>query len=147
MKTLNEFKAFILRGNVIDLAVGFVIGAAFTAVVTALVKDLITPLIAALGAQPDFSAWYFTVNRSKFMIGDFIDAVVAFLIVATVVFFLIVHPVNRLMGLRKSEPVNRECPYCLSSVPKAATRCPCCTSQLEPAQPASPAAPSTSVRP
>ena len=147
MKAINDFRAFILRGNVVDLAVGFVIGAAFGAVVLALVKDLITPLIAAMGGQPDFSAWYFTVNHSKFMIGDFINVVVAFLILAAVVFFFIVRPVNRLMERGKEDSADRECPYCLSSVPKPATRCAYCTSQLEPVGPAAtPAAPASPAR-
>jgi large conductance mechanosensitive channel len=132
--TASEFKAFILRGNVVDLAVGIVIGAAFTAVVTALVKDLVTPIIAAVGGKPDFSSISFTINNSNFLIGDFINAVISFLIVAFVVFIFVVKPVNHLMALRKTEtpvlPQTRDCPYCLSSVPIAATRCAFCTSDL-----------------
>jgi large conductance mechanosensitive channel len=94
----KEFRDFILRGDVVSLAVAVVIGAAFGAVVTALVKDLITPLIAAIGGQPDFSALAFTINNSRFLIGDFINAVVAFLIVAAVIFFLVVKPMNTLMA-------------------------------------------------
>src|SRR5579884_603477 len=127
MKAMNDFKAFILRGNVVDLAIGIVIGAAFGAIVTAFVKDLVTPLIAAFGGQPDFSGLYFTVNHSKFMYGDFINTVIAFLIIAAVVFFFVVRPVNALMARRKTElppdPLTRECPYCLSSIPTAATKC------------------------
>ncbi len=137
MKAINDFKAFILRGNVVDLAVGIVIGVAFGAVVTALVKDLITPLIAAFGGMPDFSSLSFTVNHSKFLFGDFINALLSFLIIAAVVFFFIVHPVNLLMARHKSEAADRECPYCLSSVPKAATRCAYCASQIEPITPTS----------
>jgi large conductance mechanosensitive channel len=137
MKAVSDFKTFILRGNVVDLAVGIVIGAAFGAVVTALVKDLITPLVAAFGGQPDFSGLLFTINKSKFLYGDFINSVVAFLIIAAVVFFLVVRPVNALMARRKTdlpaEPTTRECPYCLSSIPLAATRCAFCTSAVDPA--------------
>jgi len=134
MKTLDEFKTFILRGNVVDLAIAVVIGAAFGAVVTALVKDLITPLIAAIGGQPDFSALTFTINNSKFLYGDFINAVVSFLIIAAVIFFLIVKPLNHLMARLKPErPVEvttRTCPYCLSSIPLAATTCAFCTREV-----------------
>jgi len=130
----SDFKAFVLRGNVVDLAVGIVIGAAFGAVVTALVKDLITPLIAAIGGKPDFSSLAFTINRSRFLIGDFINAVASFLIVAAVVFFFVVRPVNALMNQRKTEtPVEaktRACSYCLSSIPIAATRCAFCTQEV-----------------
>jgi large conductance mechanosensitive channel len=132
--TANEFKAFILRGNVVDLAVGIVIGAAFTAVVTALVKDLVTPIIAAIGGNPDFSSISFTINNSNFLIGDFINAVISFVIVSFVVFIFVVKPVNHLMSMRKTEtpvtPQTRDCPYCLSSVPLAASRCAFCTSDL-----------------
>ncbi|HWE63318.1 MAG TPA: large conductance mechanosensitive channel protein MscL [Chloroflexota bacterium] len=132
--TAGEFKTFILRGNVVDLAVGIVIGAAFTAVVNGLVKDLITPIIAAIGGKPDFSSISFTINNSVFLIGDFINAVISFLIVAFVVFIFVVKPVNHLMALRKTEPpvlpTTRDCPFCLSSVPLAATRCAFCTSEL-----------------
>ncbi len=131
---LRDFRDFILRGNVVDLAVAVVIGAAFTGVVNALVKDLLTPLIAAVGGQPDFSAITFTINGSRFLIGDFINAVVSFLIIAAVIFFLIVRPLNALMTRFKTEPPvapeTRECPYCLSSVPVKASRCSFCTSEL-----------------
>ena len=135
MRTLlRDFRDFVLRGNVVDLAVAVVIGAAFTAVVTALVKDLLTPLLAAIGGQPDFSAIRFTINGSQFLIGDFINAVVAFLIIAAVIFFLVVRPLTALMNRFKTEPPvapeTRECPYCLSSVPIRATRCAFCTSDL-----------------
>jgi large conductance mechanosensitive channel len=134
MNTLREFKAFILRGNVVDLAVAVVIGAAFGAVVAALVKDLITPLIAAIGGQPDFSSLHFTINKSRFLYGDVINAIVSFLIIAAVVFFLVVAPVNALLARRKTElpvdPTTRECPFCLSSIPVKATRCAFCTSEV-----------------
>jgi large conductance mechanosensitive channel len=132
---MRGFRDFILRGNVVDLAIAVVIGAAFGAIVEAFVKDLITPLIAAIGGQPDFSAIYFTINNSKFMIGDFINALVAFLIIAAVVYFFVVLPVNRLMARFKpavapTEDTTRECPYCTSKVSKAATRCAYCTSEF-----------------
>jgi large conductance mechanosensitive channel len=132
---LNEFKAFILRGNVIDLAIAVVIGAAFGAVVTALVNDLITPLIAAIGGQPDFSAISFTVHNSRFKIGDFINALVSFLIIAAVLFFLVIKPINALQARRKSgeappDPTTKDCPYCLSTIPIKATRCAYCTQDL-----------------
>jgi len=130
----RDFRDFILRGNVVDLAIAVVIGAAFTGIVTALVKDLITPLIAAIGGKPDFSALYFTINHSKFLIGDFINALVSFLIIAAVVFFFVVKPVNTLLARFKPTPEQptptRDCPYCKSSVPADATRCAFCTSDL-----------------
>ena len=134
----KDFKDFIARGNVIDLAIAVVIGAAFGAVVTALVKDLITPLIAAIGGKPDFSALSFTVNNSKFLYGDFVNAVFAFIIIAAVVFFLIVVPLNAyLRRTRKPEPpapATRQCPECLSEIPAAARRCAHCTAEVGPVQ-------------
>ncbi|HET7036542.1 MAG TPA: large conductance mechanosensitive channel protein MscL [Thermomicrobiaceae bacterium] len=131
MKTLDEFKTFILRGNVVDLAIAVVLGVAFGAVVTALVKDIITPLIAAIGGQPDFSALTFTINNSKFLYGDFINAVVSFLIIAAVIFFLVIKPLNALFRRLKTErPVDattQTCPHCLSEIPLAATTCAFCT--------------------
>lgn len=136
MKAGKDFRDFILRGNVVDLAVGIVIGAAFGAVVTAFVKDLITPFIAAIGGKPDFSSVGFTINKSRFLVGDFINAVVSFLIIAAVVFFFVVRPVNALMSRRKTElpvdPTTRDCPYCMSSIPLKATRCAFCTQELPP---------------
>lgn len=134
---LNDFKKFILRGNVVDLAVAVVIGAAFGAIVTSLVKDIITPLIAAIGGQPDFSSLSITVNGSKLMYGNFLNALIAFLILALVVFFLIVQPLNRLMShMKPSEevdsPAERECPHCLSAIPAAAKRCKFCTATSKP---------------
>ena len=124
---LQGFKQFILRGNVLDLAVAVVMGVAFGAVVTALVKDLITPLIAAIVGKPDFSAIEFTVNGTKFPIGDFINALVSFIVIAAVLFFLVIKPVNALMARRKTEPpvdeTTRRCPECLSEIPVAARRC------------------------
>jgi large conductance mechanosensitive channel len=131
---VKDFKQFVLRGNVVDLAVGIVIGAAFGAVVTALVKDLITPLIAAIFGSHDFSALAFTINGSRFAYGDFLNAVLAFVTIAAAVFFLVVKPVNALMARRRTEPpvdeTTRQCPECLSEVPIAARRCAFCTSQL-----------------
>lgn len=130
---LQGFKEFILKGNVVDLAVGIVIGVAFGGVVTALVKDLITPLIAAIGGTPDFSSIYFTVNKSKFMIGDFLNALISFLINAGVIYFLIVLPMNKLMAAAKKnkpDPTTKKCPECLSVIPIGAKRCAYCTSLI-----------------
>ena len=132
---LKDFKKFILRGNTVDLAVAVVIGAAFGAIVTSLVKDLITPLIAAIGGQPDFSKLKFIVNGSQFLYGDFVNAVITFVIIASVVFFLIVQPVNKLMtratrNKATPEPSTQKCPECLSEIPKAARRCAFCTTKL-----------------
>jgi large conductance mechanosensitive channel len=132
---MKGFKEFILRGNVMDLAVAVVIGAAFTAVVTALVKDLLTPLIAAIAGAPDFSGIAFTVNGSKLLIGDFLNAVIAFLMLATVVYFFVVLPMNTLMArLKRGEvapdPTTKKCPECLSEIPIKARRCAFCTSVI-----------------
>lgn len=136
MKALSEFRAFILQGNVVDLAIGIVIGAAFGAVVNALVKDIFTPLIAAIFGKPDFSAIAFTINHSRFLIGDFINSIVAFLSIAAVIFFVIVKPLNVIATRRKkqedSAPTTRACPYCFNQVPIQATRCGFCTSELAP---------------
>jgi large conductance mechanosensitive channel len=131
---MQGFRKFVERGKVVDLAVAVVIGAAFGSVVNALVKDLITPLIAAAGGQPDFSNIYFTVNNSKFLIGDFINSIVSFLIVAGVVYFFVVLPSNKLAERLKpadENTGNRECPFCASQISKKAKRCPFCTSDLE----------------
>ncbi|MEA2223536.1 MAG: large conductance mechanosensitive channel [Solirubrobacteraceae bacterium] len=133
---LKEFRSFILRGNLIDLAVAVVIGTAFTAVVTSLVKNIITPLIAAIGGEADFSGLAFTIHGSKFLYGEFINALLSFLIVAAVCFFLIIKPVNALMERFKPDPPvdvkTRECPECLSNIPIAATRCAFCTTRVGP---------------
>jgi large conductance mechanosensitive channel len=130
----REFRDFILRGNVVDLAVAVIIGAAFGNVVSALVKDLITPLLAAIGGKPNFGALSFTWNKSHFAYGDFINVLVYFIIVAAVIFFFVVKPVNVLLARFKPTPeapaVTRDCPYCMSSVPAAASRCAFCTSEL-----------------
>ena len=130
---MKDFKQFLLRGNLVDMAVGIVIGLAFAAVVTALVKDLVTPVIAAIGGNPDFSALKFTINKSTFRYGDFFNAVIAFVVIAAVVFFLVIRPVNALLARRKTEPVDdtvRPCPYCLSEIPVAASRCAFCTQEV-----------------
>jgi large conductance mechanosensitive channel len=131
---LKEFRQFILRGNLVDLAVAVVIGAAFTAVVNALVKDLVTPIIAAVGGKPNFGELAFTINGSRFAYGDFINALLTFVIVAAVVFFLVVKPVNALLERFRPEPKvdqeTRECPECLSDIPVGARRCAFCTAQL-----------------
>ena len=133
---LNEFKAFILRGNVVDLAVAVVIGAAFGAVVAAFVGDIIMPIIGALGGKPSFDQYYWTLNGSRILVGSFLTALVAFVILAAVIFFFVVKPVNWLMARRKTElpadPTTRDCPYCVSSIPVQATRCPFCTSEVAP---------------
>jgi large conductance mechanosensitive channel len=132
---LKGFRTFVLRGNVLDLAVAVVIGGAFGTVVTALVKDLITPLLAALVGKPDFSALAFTVNGSRFPIGDFINALVAFVLMAAAIYFLVVVPVNALTarirrGETPADPTTKRCPECLSEVPIAARRCAFCTSAI-----------------
>lgn len=129
---MKGFRAFLLRGNVVDLAVAVVIGVAFGAVVTAFVKDLVTPLIAALGGKPDFAALYFTINHSKFLYGDFIDALIAFLIIAAVIYFFVVVPINALIARSRKEPpadpTTKKCTECLSDIPIDARRCAFCTS-------------------
>ncbi len=132
---LKGFRQFLLRGNVLDLAVAVVIGGAFGAVVTALVKDLITPLIAAIVGKPDFSAIVFTVNGSKFLIGDFVNAVVSFLLIAAAVYFFVIVPVNAITArMRRGEappdPTTKKCPECLSEIAIAARRCAFCTSPV-----------------
>ncbi len=128
---MKGFKTFLLRGNVVELAVAVVIGVAFGAVVTAFVKDLVTPLIAALGGKPDFSALYFTVNNSKFLYGDFIDALIAFVVIAAVIYFFVVLPINTLIARSRKEPpadpTTTKCTECLSEIPIGARRCAFCT--------------------
>jgi large conductance mechanosensitive channel len=137
MSLLKEFKAFLVRGNVVDLAVAFVIGVAFSAVVSSLVKDLITPIIAAIVGKPDFSTLYFTINGSQFLYGDFLDAVITFVSVAAAIFFFVVKPLNaiaaaRARGQGEPDPTTKQCTECLSDIPVAATRCAFCT-QKQPA--------------
>jgi large conductance mechanosensitive channel len=128
---MGGFKQFILRGNVVDMAVGVVVGAAFAAVVTAFTKDLLTPLIAALVGKPDFSAITFSVNGSVFAVGDFINAAISFLLVAAAVYFFVVVPVNALVARTRKAPVaadptTKKCPECLSEIPIDARRCAHC---------------------
>ncbi len=140
---MSGFQKFLMRGNLIDLAVAVVIGVAFTAVVTALVTDLITPLIAAIGGQPNFAKLEFKAHHSTFLYGSFINALLAFAIIAAVVYFVIVAPATKLAAraARNQEATDRACPECLSQIPIAAKRCMYCTSVVEPpAQPATPAA-------
>ncbi len=131
---MKGFKQFLLRGNVVDLAVGVVIGAAFGTVVAALVKDLLTPLIAAFAAKPDFGSLSFTLNGSKFPYGDFLNAVLSFVIIAAAVYFFVVLPINALIARAHHEPpadpTTRKCPECLSEIPIGAKRCAFCTSQI-----------------
>ncbi len=136
---LSGFRTFILRGNVVDLAVGIVIGAAFTAVVNGLVSDIITPLIPVTGSS-SLATWTVTFGYVQLKIGAFINALISFLIVALVIYFFVVRPVNALMARFKPKevetpPATRDCPYCLSSVPLMATRCAYCTSPLPPPNP------------
>jgi large conductance mechanosensitive channel len=131
---LKDFREFLLRGNLVDMAVGIVIGLAFGAVVTALVSDLITPLIAAIGGQPDFSTLTFKINGSKFLYGSFINALISFVVIAAVVYFFVVKPVAALLARYKTDPPVdesvRTCPHCLSSIPVGARRCAFCTQEV-----------------
>ena len=132
---LTGFKQFVLRGNVVDLSVGVVVGAAFSGIVNALVKDLITPIIGAFGKVPDFSNLSFTINGSKFMYGDFLNALISFLIIASAVYFLVVVPINALIARTRkaavpADPTTKKCGECLSEIPLAATRCAHCTTKL-----------------
>ena len=131
---MKDFREFLLRGNLVDMAVGIVIGVAFGAVVTALVADLVTPLIAAIGGQPNFSTLKFKINDSQFLYGSFLNALITFVVIAAVVFFFVVKPVNALMKRYRTEaPVDettRECPHCLSQIPVGARRCAFCTQEV-----------------
>ena len=129
---MRGFKAFLLRGNVVDLAIAVVIAVAFATVVTAFVKDLVTPLIAALGGKPDFASLYFTINNAKFLYGDFINVLIAFLIIAAVIYFFVVIPYQAMLARSRKEapadPTTKKCSECLSEIPKDARRCAFCTS-------------------
>lgn len=129
------FKQFILRGNVIDLAVGVVIGAAFGSIVSSLVKDILTPLIGAIAKVPDFSGLKFTLNGSQFMLGSFLNALISFLLISTAVYFFIVTPMNALVARTRKEPstdpTTKKCPKCFSEINIKSTRCAFCTSELE----------------
>jgi large conductance mechanosensitive channel len=131
---LKEFKAFILRGNVVELAIGVVMGVAFNAVITAIVENILTPLIAAIAGEPDFSDLKFTVNGSKFTYGIVLNKLVTFLATAAAIFFFVVKPLNHLMQRMRSEespdPTTKKCPECLSEIPIDARRCAFCTTEL-----------------
>jgi large conductance mechanosensitive channel len=131
---VKDFKAFLLRGNLVDMAVGIVIGIAFGAVVTAFVEDIVTPLIAAIFGKPNFSDLSFTINGSHFAYGLFINALISFVLVALVLFFLVIKPVNALVARSRTEPppdpTMRDCPECLSAIPVAASRCAFCTTEV-----------------
>ena len=131
---MKGFKQFLLRGNVVDMAVGIVIGAAFGTVVTGFVKDLLTPFIAAIVKQPDFSAFTFTINGSKFLYGEFANALISFIIIAAAVYFFVVLPMNTLVAKMRKEPpadpTTKKCPECKSEIAIDAKRCAFCTSQV-----------------
>src|SRR5690349_4036115 len=132
---MRGFKSFLLRGNVVDLAIAVVIGVAFTAVITAFVKDLVTPLIAAIGGKPDFAGLYFTINNSKFLYGDFINALLGFALIAAIIYFFVVLPINALVERSRKEPpadpTTKKCTECLSEIPVAAKRCAFCAQPQE----------------
>jgi large conductance mechanosensitive channel len=131
---LKDFKQFLLRGNIVDLAVAVIIGLAFAAVVSALVTDILTPLIAAIVGKPDFSQLHFTINKSTFKYGDLLNAIISFVLTAAAVFFFLVKPVNALLERSRREPTpdptTRKCPECLSEIPIDARRCAFCTSEV-----------------
>jgi len=132
---LREFRQFLFRGNIVDLAVAVVIGTAFVAVVNAFIADILTPIVAAIFGKPDFSSLSFQINGSTFLYGSFLNVLFTFVTVAAVIFFLVVKPMNALTARSRpadEEPVTRECPECLSVIPGAARRCSQCTSQVSP---------------
>ncbi|MFA5934403.1 MAG: large conductance mechanosensitive channel protein MscL [Candidatus Paceibacterota bacterium] len=136
MKIINGFKQFILRGNVVDLAVGVVIGAAFTGFVNAIVKDLLTPFIGAIAKVPDFSSLKFTINESQFLYGDFLNVFISFVIIAATVYFCVILPVNTLIAKTKreekqAEPTTKKCSECLSEIPLEAKRCAFCATRIQ----------------
>ena len=137
MGIVRDFKAFLMRGNVVDLAVAVAMGAALVAVVNSLVEDIITPIIAAIGGKPDFSDLHFTINDSQFRYGAFINSIVSFVTIATAIFFFVVVPYNAFMARMRKEPpadpTTRKCPECLSEIPLDAHRCAYCTSEVAPA--------------
>jgi large conductance mechanosensitive channel len=132
---MKGFKQFLLRGNVVDMAVGIVVGAAFGTVVTSFVKDLLTPLIAAIVKQPDFSVIAFQINGSKFLIGEFANSIVSFVIIAAAVYFVVVLPINALVARARkqppADPTTKKCPECISEIPIQAKRCAFCTAALQ----------------
>jgi large conductance mechanosensitive channel len=129
---LKEFRDFLLKGNLIEIAVALVLALALTALVTSLVEDLITPLIAAIGGQPDFAGLTFTINESTFRYGEFVNALIAFVLIAAVLFFLVIKPVNAILERRRgtTDPSTRPCPECCSEIPADAHRCTFCTSEV-----------------
>jgi large conductance mechanosensitive channel len=131
------FKKFLLRGNVVDLAVAVIIGAAFGVLVTSFTTDILTPIIAAIGGQPDFSTLHFTIHHSQFLYGAFINAIITFVILAAVIYYFVVLPVGKLMDRYKPAPdepiATHDCPHCLSSIPQIATVCAYCTRDVVPA--------------
>lgn len=135
MKFGKEFKQFLLRGNVVDLAIAFIMGAAFASVVTALVADLLTPLIAAIGAEPSFQDFSFTFRGAIFKYGHFVNALISFVLLAALLFFLVVKPINRLVSRSHQQPppdpTVRKCPQCLSDIPVGARRCRFCTAEVD----------------
>jgi large conductance mechanosensitive channel len=134
MSMVQEFKAFIMKGNLVTLAVAFIIGAVFAALVKAFIADLITPIIALIIGKPDFSELHFTINSSQFLYGDFINNAITFLVTAAVIFFFVVKPYELLMSRRaKEDPTVKPCPECTSDIPIKARRCPQCTAVIEPA--------------
>jgi large conductance mechanosensitive channel len=134
---MGGFRKYLFRGNLIDLAVAVVIGVAFNTVIQALIADIITPLIAAIGGKPNFSSLSFTVNKSHFLYGSFFNALISFVIIAAVVYYLIVSPAAKITDLttRQKEATERDCPECLSSIPIEAKRCMYCTSEVPPVAP------------
>lgn len=136
--SFKGFRDFITRGNLVELAVAFVIAVAFAALLKAFIGDLITPILAALGGNPNFANLSFTINKSNFLYGDFIDALLTFVLTAAVIYYFVVLPYQRMRERHDSKPAGaattRPCPYCVSDVPVVATRCPFCTSQLEASQ-------------
>jgi large conductance mechanosensitive channel len=128
-KLLQDFKGFLMQGNLIALAVAFVIGTAFAALVSALVADLITPIVAAIFGKPDFSDLTFTINDSRFLYGHFLNALLTFISIAAVIFFFVLKPAQR-VGLVPPPAEMKNCPYCTTGIPAAATRCPHCTAEL-----------------
>jgi large conductance mechanosensitive channel len=127
IEIVKGFQKFLLRGNILELAVAVVVGAAFTAVVQALTRDIITPILGVFGGTPDFAGWSFSINSSQFLIGEFINSIIAFVLTAAVLYFLVVVPMNRILP----RPVTtKDCPFCLSKVPLKATRCAFCTADL-----------------
>jgi len=134
-KELGGFKKFLVRGNVVDLAVGIVIGAAFNDIIQAVVRGVITPLIGLFGGQPDLSSWAIPIDGQRLLVGDILNALIGFLLIAAVVYFLVVLPINKLMDRYKPEPKpapTKDCPECLSAIPQEARRCRECGAQLLP---------------